>query len=113
MPNMDIRFPIDSKICEPSDKQHNKMTTQTDITTAYPSKTPFLIDDILHQSKGNSSGKCKNNNNLICNDNNNSEARRTHDITHKNSRNSGDLIMSGIYASEEEYRKMLQNDRQV
>lgn len=109
MPNMDIRFPVESKICEVSEKQRTKMTAQTG--SSFASKTPFLIDDILHQSKGNSSAKSINNNNLICN--NNSEARQAHDIMHKSSRSNGDVITSGIYASEEDYRKMLQNDRQV
>lgn len=111
MPNMHIRFPSESKMCEPSEKQRTKMSTQTGTATSYPSKTPFLIDDILHQSKGNSSVKSINNNSLICN--NNSEARHAHDIIHKSSRSNGDVIASGIYASEEDYRKMLQNDRQV
>lgn len=110
-PNMDIRFSVDSKICETVEKQRTKMTSQTGTATSYASKTPFLIDDILHQSKGNSSVKSINNNNLICN--NNSEARQAHDIIHKSSRSNSDVIASGIYASEEDYRKMLQNDRQV
>lgn len=114
MPNMDIRFSVDSKSCEPCEKPRTKMTTQTGTGTSYASKTPFLIDDILHQSKGNSSVKSinsNNNNHIICN--NNSEARQSHDIINKSSRSNGDVITSGIYASDEDYRKMLQNDRQV
>lgn len=114
MSNMDLRFPVENKMCEPIEKQRAKMTTQTGTATSYASKTPFLIDDILHQSKGNSSAKTvnsNNNSNLICN--NNSEVRQAHDFIHKSARSNSDVIASGIYSSEEDYRKMLHTDRQV
>lgn len=86
----------------------NKISVQQG---SYVQKTPFLIDDILHQRNSDQSHKISAN--KISNINNNSENVIT-EINNKIVRNNhiNDLMSSGNgQINDEDYRKILQHER--
>lgn len=79
---------------------------------SYVQKTPFLIDDILHQ-RNHSDQSHKISANKICNINNNSDNVIT-EMNNKIARNNhiNDIMSSGNgQGNDEDYRKLLQHER--
>lgn len=88
----------------------NKISVQQG---SYIPKTPFLIDDILHQRNNSDQTQHKISGNKISNVNNNGDNVIT-EISTKLVRNNhiNDIMSSGNgQGSEEDYRKILQHER--